>query len=535
MLAATTRDRNDVIGCVYLRGGAITIENLAINAVMCGLKPEAFPVFVAAGEALGHGWEDNHPWWHVMTGNTHELAMVVSGPVVDEIGMSTGHGQAGAGNEVNNTLGRAVRMLWRNIAHNIQPNLDVSDRSWRQVEPMILTVAENYQVTREVGWPTHSETCGFGDGSSSVTLLAISTGGAGLLSSSTAWNGNWTSTALANLLPQGAANLAGTPGLGSGMTWAMSSYAGFITYSPAQARLLAANYASKQALINARAHATEVAQNDPAHPSYNPLDPLGVTGNLLALRYPIIVGQDPDGTHSMLSGFHISSQFVNQKVTGAAGVAAAAAPSAVAPTAPSAPQNFVVSPLTRDPATDTYSATLTWAAPKTDGGKPITHYEVYFLSGLYELAFRWLEVPGGDAARSCTITNLLPGVQYEFKVRARNQVNNALFFTTNGGELNMRASLPFNPRMPKLTEAELIERMGGRGGWAVAPTVTPPGRYTMLNSNRYPQMQGQAGPGIKLYYGNPNRGPAGERYFGPNGEIWNHLGQRIDRAFTPAP
>ncbi|MDR0489713.1 MAG: fibronectin type III domain-containing protein, partial [Oscillospiraceae bacterium] len=136
------------------------------------------------------------------------------------------------------------------------------------------------------------------------------------------------------------------------------------------------------------------------------------------------------------------------------------------------------------------------------------------------------------AARSCTITNLLPGVQYEFKVRARNEVNNALFHSTNGGEGNMGPT-KFNPRYPNLTEAERIERMGGRGGWAVAPPVTPPGRFTMMNSNRYPQMQGQAGPGIKLYYGNPNRGPAAERYYGPNGEIWNHLGQRIDHNYNP--
>ncbi|MDR0490603.1 MAG: hypothetical protein LBH28_05085, partial [Oscillospiraceae bacterium] len=93
MLANTTRDRNDILGRMYLRGGAITIENLAINAVMSGVKPEAFPVIVAMGEALGHGWEEAQPWWHIMTGNTNELAMIVSGPVVNELGMSTGVGQ----------------------------------------------------------------------------------------------------------------------------------------------------------------------------------------------------------------------------------------------------------------------------------------------------------------------------------------------------------------------------------------------------------------------------------------------------------
>ena len=527
MLAATTRDRNDVIGAIMMRGGAITIENLAINAVMCGLNPEAFPVYVAAGEAVGQGWEENHAWWHIMTGNTHELALVVSGPVVEEIGMSTGLGQAGAGNEVNDALGRSVRMLWRNIARNIQPNLDITDRSWRQIDPMIITVAENYQATREVGWPTHSETLGFGNGSSSVTLVGVNSTGAGLLSSSTGWQANWTATALANLLPTAPTNLANSPGASlTGTT------AGFIAYSPAQARLLASTYASKQALIDSRAHALEISQNDPSNPSFNPADPLGVTGNLLTLRYPIIIGEDPDGAHTMLSGFHLSSTFMNQKVTGAALPGASAGISE--PTAPSAPRNFVVQPLVHDSVTNTYSAKLTWDAPLTDGGSAITRYEVYYLSGHYDLAFRWLEVPGGAAAREVTFTNLLPGVQYEFKVRARNNVNNSMFYTSSQGEGNM-GNNRFNERYPIRTLQERIDRMGGRGGWAVSPPVTPPGRYTVINSNRYPQIQGQDGPGIKLYYGDPNRGAAGEMFYGPNGEIWNYLGERVDRAYDPGP
>jgi hypothetical protein len=535
MLATTTRDRNDVLGYVYLRGGAMTVEKLAINAVMSGLKPEAFPVYLAAGEALGHGWEENQVWWHSMTGNTHTLAFLVSGPVVDEIGMSTGLNQSGGGNEVNNTLGRAVRMLWRNIANNIQPNLDISDRSYRQIETMIITLAENYKATREVGWPTHSETCGFGENSSCVVLLDVSGSGAGgqLASNAQGWTTAWTPTALLNLLPQGDASslatLASNPGLGFS-----GNYGGLRTYTPAQARLLTATYASKQAIIDARAPSTEVAQNNPMSPNYDPADPYGVTGNLLSLRFPLIVGDDPDGSHTMQNSFHANTTFVNQKINGAAGVAAASAPSTVGETAPSAPQNFVVGPLTKEEGKDTYSAKLTWDAPKTDGGNLIDHYEVYYLSGLHELAFRWVEVPGGAAAREATFTNLLPGVQYEFKIRARNKVDNALLYFTNGGELHIHYMF-FNPRFQNLSKAERIDRIGGRGGWAVAPPVTPPGRETKMNSNRYPQIQGQQG--IKLYYSMPNTWTPnklkGDLRYGPNGEIWNPAGDRVDRAYVP--
>jgi hypothetical protein len=526
MLAATTRDRNDVLGYVYLRGGAMTIENLAVNAVMCGLKPNAFPVFIAAAEAIGQGWEENNVWWHAMTGNTSCVALVVSGPVADEIGMnSTGLNQAGAGNDVNNALGRSIRMIWRNIARNVQPNLDISDHTYRQIDSMIVAVAENVEATREVGWPTHSETLGFGAGSSSVTLMTVSSAGAGQLSSSTAWNAAWTATGLGGLLPM--------PGLSAALNF-NGNYCGIITYTPAQARLIAQTYATKQALLDSRMPVTERVQNNPADPAYNAADPLGATGNRLSIRHAVIVGEDPDGSHTMLGGLHQATTFINQKVTGAA--LPGAEPGTKVATAPSAPQNFQVGPLVLDSATNTYSAKLTWDAPKTDGGMSIKHYEIYYLSGLYEVAFRWVQVPGGDGAREVTVTNLLPGVQYEFKIRARNEANTAVIYFSNGGELQSHYIF-FDARFRIMSQAELIERVGGRGGWAVAPPVTPPGRQTKLNVNRYPQLAGQTDPGIKLYYSLPNTWTPqklkGDLMYGPNGEIWNSLGERVDRAYTP--
>ncbi|MDR0491418.1 MAG: fibronectin type III domain-containing protein, partial [Oscillospiraceae bacterium] len=407
MLAATTRDRNDVIGYVYLRGGAMTIENLAINAVMSGLKPNAFPVFIAAAEALGQGWEENNVWWHAMTGNTHSVALIVSGPVVDEIGMSTGRGQSGSGNEVNNALGRSMRMLWRNIARNIQPNLDISNNTYRMSgDIMIVTAAENVAATRSIGWPTHSETLGFGNGSSSVTLMTVSSGGAGFNSSSTAWNAAWTATGLAGLLQSASANNLTTAA--NAQLGFSTNYCGIVSYTPAQAKMLAANYASKQAVMDSRAHAWELAAlQGPSNINYNNAVAYGVVGYRLSMGYPIILSEDPDGSHTLSVGLHTSTTFINQKVTGAA--LPGAEPGTKAATSPAAPQNFVVDPLVYDAATDTYSAKLTWDAPTTDGGMPIKRYEIYYLSGLDEVAFRWLEVPGGATAREVTVTNLLPG------------------------------------------------------------------------------------------------------------------------------
>jgi hypothetical protein len=415
-------------------------------------------------------------------------------------------------------------MLFRNISNNIQPNLDISDRMWRRTEITVLVVAENYDATREIGWPTHSETLGFGSGSSSVTVLA---GGAGasMLAPATnqGWQGNWTRAGLTNLLPMPGANLSATGDTVNGTATA-------VLYSPAQARLMQDEHGSKDALMASRRHTLEVQQNNPSHPNYNPNDPLRIRGNLLNVTYPLIVGEDPSGAYSLSSGLYYSGAFNNQKITGAAGNAAAEAPSTVGNTAPSAPRSLTVSTPALDSATGTYSATLTWDTPASDGGSPVTRYEVYYLNGILDMDFRWLEVPGGASARSVTFTNLLPGVQYEFKVRARNGVDNALIFQNPSGDFTVNPSF-FNARYNILTNAQRVERLGGRGGWAVAPPTTIPGRMTVINSNNFPQIVGQDGPGIKLYYGDPYFGEAGELFYGPNGKIWNHLGQRVDRKY----
>ena len=65
--------------------------------------------------------------------------------------------------------------------------------------------------------------------------------------------------------------------------------------------------------------------------------------------------------------------------------------------------------------------------------------------------------------------------------------------------------------------------------------MTPPGRHSVLNHNNYPQLlgminpwTGKEAPGILLYHGNPVRGAWGETFFGPNTQMWDWQGNRID-------
>ncbi|MCS5607468.1 MAG: hypothetical protein NZ936_17885, partial [Alphaproteobacteria bacterium] len=84
-----------------------TVHAAAVNAVMAGCKPEYFPVVVAAFEAM------NEPGFnfHGSTASTGGSAplLIISGPIIDDIGMNADVNLFGPGNRANATIGRAVR------------------------------------------------------------------------------------------------------------------------------------------------------------------------------------------------------------------------------------------------------------------------------------------------------------------------------------------------------------------------------------------------------------------------------------------
>ncbi|MFC1920523.1 hypothetical protein ACFLYQ_02230 [Chloroflexota bacterium] len=82
-----------------------TVEKVAINAVMAGCKPEYLPVVLAIAEST------------CPIGSTHTFGqfLCVSGPIVKEIGMSSGCGMYGPGNRANATIGRAYELIARNL------------------------------------------------------------------------------------------------------------------------------------------------------------------------------------------------------------------------------------------------------------------------------------------------------------------------------------------------------------------------------------------------------------------------------------
>ena len=114
MLAGTSRDRNEVLPGVMQPGnGIVTIEKIAINAVMAGAKPEYLPVIITAVDLLT---DPGFLSWHALAAiNSDQLLINISGPIAKELGVSGRGAFFGPGNPVNNTIGRAVSLCALNL------------------------------------------------------------------------------------------------------------------------------------------------------------------------------------------------------------------------------------------------------------------------------------------------------------------------------------------------------------------------------------------------------------------------------------
>ena len=122
MLNGCDRDAAEIIGKVPPDNVPCSIEKIAINAVMAGCKPECFPVVIASVEAA---LQDRF-CMHGLLCTTYfsSPVMVVSGPVVKQIGMNSGINALGQGNRANATIGRALQLIIRNVGGGVPGGID---------------------------------------------------------------------------------------------------------------------------------------------------------------------------------------------------------------------------------------------------------------------------------------------------------------------------------------------------------------------------------------------------------------------------
>ena len=124
MLQGTTRDPDEVLGEMPPDLNPITVEKVAINAVMAGCRPEYFPVVLAVTEAALKPEFSMHGL--LVTLWFSGPVIIVNGPVSKRIGMNWGGNVFGQGNRANATIGRAFLLLIRNVGGGRPREIDRS-------------------------------------------------------------------------------------------------------------------------------------------------------------------------------------------------------------------------------------------------------------------------------------------------------------------------------------------------------------------------------------------------------------------------
>jgi hypothetical protein len=165
MLDAAGLDPGQEIAFIAHRAVRVTAEKVAINAVMAGCRPEYMPVVVAAVEALGD------PLWsyHGPGTSTAGAAVltIVNGPIRRELDINCGDNLFGPGWRANLTIGRAVRLVMRNVCGSRPGTLDRGTLG--HPGKLSYVIGENEE---ESPWPPLHVERGFRPEQSTVTVMA---------------------------------------------------------------------------------------------------------------------------------------------------------------------------------------------------------------------------------------------------------------------------------------------------------------------------------------------------------------------------
>jgi hypothetical protein len=166
MLGPLGQDPGQALGVIQPRNAPVTLEKIAVNAVMAGCRPAHFPVVVAAVRAILRP-EFNVAGCQATTGGAAPV-ILVNGPLAQELQINGDAGCFGPGFRANAVIGRALRLVIRNVGGLIPGEMDKATLS--TPERYAFCFAENEAHSP---WePRHVE-LGYAAGASTVTLTAV--------------------------------------------------------------------------------------------------------------------------------------------------------------------------------------------------------------------------------------------------------------------------------------------------------------------------------------------------------------------------
>ncbi|NLT66978.1 MAG: hypothetical protein GXX84_10285 [Acidobacteria bacterium] len=146
MLKGTSRKPDEVVKKITWPGGArnLTVEKVAVCAVMAGAKPQHFPLILALATYVPFG------------NSTSSMAnmILVNGPIRNEVKMNYKGNVMGPHNEVNSVLGRSFTLMSK-TAGNLHAGKTTFSSLGSNLQYNNLCIAENEEAL-PAGWdPVH--------------------------------------------------------------------------------------------------------------------------------------------------------------------------------------------------------------------------------------------------------------------------------------------------------------------------------------------------------------------------------------------
>ncbi len=166
MLSGYAEDPSLCLGVIQPRNARVTLEKVAINAVMAGCQPEYFPVVVAAVKAVLEE-EFNVAGVSSTTGGAAPVIMV-NGPLAKGLGINGDSGCFGPGYRANASIGRALRLVIRNLGGLVPGEMDKATLA----TPGRYTFCFAENEDRSPWEPRHVE-LGFDSAASIVTVAGV--------------------------------------------------------------------------------------------------------------------------------------------------------------------------------------------------------------------------------------------------------------------------------------------------------------------------------------------------------------------------
>ena len=159
------RDPGEVVGMLAPLFRELTIEDLAVCAVLAGAGPEHLPALIAAAHAV------QDPGFNLLgvatTTGTTSVGLILHGPYARKVEANSGSNCMGPGNVTNATLGRALSFVLR-AGGMIPGTLDMSTMGHPGKYGFCFAEAEH------AGFPSYCDRIGLPREASAVSVFAAS-------------------------------------------------------------------------------------------------------------------------------------------------------------------------------------------------------------------------------------------------------------------------------------------------------------------------------------------------------------------------